>query len=77
MAIFSDLSLKFKILSVSGTFLAGMIIAIISGGYVLTIQNISVEKAVLLASERVKAATDTKIQILEMDKAIIGQRQGD
>lgn len=70
MNFFSNLSLRVKILSVSGIFLAGMAIAIIAGGYVLTMQNIEVEKAVSLATERVKAATATKIQILEMDKAI-------
>lgn len=70
VSAFSDISLKVKILGVSSFFLAGMLATIAIGGYVLLEQNKAVEIAVNTATERVKAATATKLQIIELDKAI-------
>jgi methyl-accepting chemotaxis protein len=70
ISFLSDVSLKIKILVVSGIFLSGMVITIIIGGYLLWNQNDVVEQAVNTATARIKAATATKIQIMEMDKSI-------
>ena len=68
--LFSNVRLKTKILTVSGIFLLGMVVMLIVGGYALTYQNKTIRDAVSIASQRVSIATQTKTNILQMDRAI-------
>ena len=68
--LFSNVRLKVKILSVSGVFLAGMILLIVIGGYALTTQSKSTINVVSSASERISMSTHTNINIIKMDRAI-------
>ncbi len=66
----ANFKLRTKILGVSSVFLIGMIIIIIAGGYKLHQQNLIIEDAILTASQRVNAASDVQIFILEIDRTI-------
>lgn len=67
---FSDLSLKSKIYGISILFLTIMSISIGVGGYALMQQNEILEKAVLLASNRVSTANAAKTSINNMNNQI-------
>ncbi len=65
-----NLSLKRKILGVSGVFLSSLIILISIAGYVLLKQTDLFESAVSLAEKRIDAASTARIAILGMDRAV-------
>jgi len=65
-----NLSLKRKILSVSGLFLSGMVISIVIAGYVLLKQTDLFESAVNLTAKRIDAASTARVAILSMDRAV-------
>jgi len=66
----SEIGLKGKILGVSFVFLSGIVVIIIAGGYALIQQNISIERAVSQASNRISAASIVESKILGIDRAI-------
>ena len=70
ISLFSNITLKVKILSVSGVFLTGMILLILIGGYALTTQSESTSNVVSSASKRISMATQTNLNIIKMDRAI-------
>ena len=64
------LKLRAKILTVSGTFLAGMVLIILSGGYAIVRQYNAVDMAVQKSFERVSAAGKVNNNIIAMDRSI-------
>lgn len=64
------LSLKRKILTVSGIFLSGMVISIAIAGVVLTKQTKAFEEAVNLAAKRIDAASNARVVIISIDRAV-------
>jgi len=65
-----NLSLKRKILGVSGLFLSGMVISIVIAGYVLLKQTDLFESAVNLTAKRIDAASTARVAIISMDRAV-------
>lgn len=70
MSIWSNFSLRKKILSVAGVFLSGMVISIAVAGYVLLKQVHLFESAVNLAATRIDAASAARVAILTMERSI-------
>ena len=68
--LLSNISLKVKILSVSGVFLLGMLIFTATGGYVLLKQNQRIEASISIASERLGEASLAEKSILNIDRAV-------
>ena len=64
------LNLRAKILTVSGTFLAGMVLIILAGGYAIVMQYNAIDEAANQSYQRVRAAAKVNNNIIAIDRSI-------